>query len=114
MKYSDEKVYVQAIARLNDELRRTHSTGRVMMTVGFDALPAGTWTKAIKAIQQFSNFTPDNDPHGEHDFGQLEVDGISLIWKIDYYDLSYRYLSPNAADPAVTHRVLTMMLAEEY
>ena len=111
MKYSDEEVNVQAIAQLNDELRRTHSTGRVMMTIGFDALPAGTWIKGIKAIQQFSNFTPDNDPHGEHDFGQLEVDDISLIWKIDLYE------DPDVKDdngnPTVTP-VLTIMLAEEY
>ncbi len=89
------------IAALNDELRRTFGTGRVVMT-------------AIKAVHTFSEFTSDNDPHCEHDFGHLVVDGVSLNWKIDYYDLSLTCHSPDPANPALTQRVLTLMLAEEY
>ena len=46
--------------------------------------------------------------------GVMEVDGHRLIWKIDYYDRSRICHSPDAADPKVTVRVLTVMLAEEY
>ncbi len=102
------------IAALNDELRRTFGTGRVVMTAGFEALPGNTWLKAIKAVHTFSEFTSDNDPHCEHDFGHLVVDGVSLNWKIDYYDLSLTCHSPDPANPALTQRVLTLMLAEEY
>jgi hypothetical protein len=37
-----------------------------------------------------------------------------LLWKIDYYDIDLQYTSPNLADPAVTARILMIMLAEEY
>lgn len=37
-----------------------------------------------------------------------------MIFKIDYYNLNLSGHSPDAADPAVTRRVLTIMLAAEY
>lgn len=38
--------------------------------------------------------------------------GERLFFKLDYHSLQAD--SPNAADAAVTHRVLTIMLASEY
>jgi hypothetical protein len=70
--------------------------------------------RAMIAVREFSDFTEDNDPHGEHDFGSFELDGETLFWKIDAYDTDYNFGSPNPADPAVTRRVLTILLAEEY
>jgi Protein of unknown function (DUF3768) len=55
-----------------------------------------------------------NDPHGEHDFGSFEYSGQTIFWKIDYYDMRLKWGSPDPADPAVTRRVLTILLAEEY
>jgi hypothetical protein len=37
-----------------------------------------------------------------------------VLWKIDYYDRSRRYHSPDPADPKLTVRVLTVMRADEY
>jgi Protein of unknown function (DUF3768) len=52
--------------------------------------------------------------HTKHDFGAFEVDGHRLFFKIDYYDSNLSQHSPDPADPAVTERVITIMLAEEY
>jgi hypothetical protein len=51
---------------------------------------------------------------GEHDLGAFEAEGHMIFFKIDYYDKSHTYHSPDAADPFVTERVITIMLAEEY
>jgi hypothetical protein len=38
-----------------------------------------------------------------------------VLFKIDYYDLElFQCHSPDAGDPAVTERVMTVMRAEEY
>ena len=62
----------------------------------------------------FSAFTPENDPHGEHDFGSFALAGRKLFFKIDYFDATMQFGSEDPADPAKTTRVLTIMLAEEY
>jgi hypothetical protein len=85
-----------------------------MMTDGINALPDAIKAQVLSLVRQFTAFTPDNDPHGEHDFGAFEVDGEKIFWKIDHYDKSMEYGSDDAADPEVTTRVLTIMLASEY
>ncbi len=50
----------------------------------------------------------------EHDFGVFDADGHRIFFKIDYYDKTLTYHSPDPSDPAVTERVITVMLAEEY
>jgi Protein of unknown function (DUF3768) len=104
---------VARIRDLNDKLRTTQRGGMVLITDGLAAL--GQEAGAIlDAVTGFTNFNPDNDPWGEHDCASLEVNGHRVIWKIDYYDRSRRIHSPDPADPKVTVRVLTVMLASEY
>ena len=38
----------------------------------------------------------------------------TIFFKIDYYDRTLTHHSPDPADPAVTERVITIMLADEY
>lgn len=102
------------IAGLNDELRRTGRGGRVVITAGVAALPEAERAAVLAAARAFERFNPDNDPYGDHDFGKVEVGSLHCFWKIDGFDRDLRFGSPDPADPAVTVRVLTLMLAEEY
>jgi hypothetical protein len=104
----------ETIRRLNDGLRTTFRGGRIVMTVGVKALGANGIAAAMARVQNFHQFTPDNDPHGEHDFGSFNIGDQQFFWKIDYYDASLTYGSEDPADPSKTTRVLTIMLAEEY
>lgn len=108
-----EKEHAEAIAKLNDRHRARPSLDWVL-TAGVHSLGAAFVAQATAAVVAFSDFSEDNDPHGEHDFGAFEIAGRRLYWKIDYYDRNLALASPDPADPAVTRRVLTLMLAEEY
>ena len=100
------------IRKLNDEARKTLSNCRVMITRGVQDLD--NLDNILKAVREFDTFTVDDDPYSEHDFGKIEINGETIFWKFDYYDLKYIYASPDAADESVTVRVLTIMLASEY
>ena len=65
-------------------------------------------------MAKFSEFTADNDPHAEHDFGSFNLVGRKFFWKIDYYDKDLLNGSEDPGDPERTTRVLTLMLAAEY
>ena len=111
----EKETKTDIIRRLNDTLRTGDSTdGKIMITSGVQALGAEFILAARQAVTAFDDFSEDNDPHGEHDFGSLEVAGQKLFFKLDYYDLDLKAHSPDAADPEVTTRVLTIMLASEY
>ena len=102
------------IRGLNDQLRRTRQGGRYMMTCGVEALGANAAGVLVRRIVEYDDFDDSNDPYGEHDFGCLEFAGEKVFWKIDYYDAALTGGSPDPADPDVTVRVLTIMLASEY
>ncbi len=105
----------QRIAELNDNFRTSFIGGRVLKTAGIDALPEDDQAAILRKVRSFEDFTEDNDPYGEHDFGAFEHPGAGRIfWKIDYYDRAGHAGSEDPADPAQTLRVLTIMLAGEY
>ncbi len=99
---------------LNDNFRSTFVGGQMFMTAGVNALPTDIKARVLLAVQSFSNFTKDNDPHHEHDFGNFEIEGEKYFWKIDYYDPELQFGSEDPADPEKTTRVLTIMRADEY
>ena len=104
----------EAIRTLNDELRQDLTTGTAVMTAGIAALGAEAVGRIVKTIAVYDDFCHANDPYEEHDFGSFEADGQMICFKIDYYDKSLTYHSPDAADRSVTERMITIMLAEEY
>lgn len=106
---------IAQIAKLNDQLRTTFLTGKVVLTEGVASLPDAQRIEVVTKVQTFTEFSEDNDPYGEHDFGAFEAQDVGrILWKIDYYDVGYEGHSGDASDPLVTNRVLTIMLAREY
>ena len=86
-----------------------------MMTVGGNALPDDVKAEVLATVKNFTSFTIENDPYGQHDFGSFSIRGHKCFWKIDYYGLSFlKTGSEDPADPYKTTRVLTIMLASEY
>ena len=103
-----------AIRELNDALRKSFSGGVVTLTAGIDALPVDTKEQLLAAVRAFKDFDEGNDPHGEHDFGAIEIEGIRAFFKVDYYDRKLTMHTDDPTDPEQTTRVMTIMLAEEY
>jgi hypothetical protein len=105
---------VDRIRALNDDFRRTFVGGMVVITAGVEALPVDQRRSLLAKVRAFENFSEDNDPHQEHDFGAVDEGGVRCFWKVEYYDRATEMGSPDPADPTVTTRVLTIMRADEY
>src|ERR1700756_1977243 len=87
------------IAALNDLLRKGGFGGTVYFTSGVRERGQSFVIDALRAVREFTDFTPDNNPHGEHDFGAVRVPEKlaapvraafagrlrKVFWKIDYY-----------------------------
>ena len=104
------------ITELNDHFRITldQRLGTVMFT---DAVATRHFTvqmSVMEAVKTFNAFTQDNDPRGEHDFGEFEVGGERYCWKIDYCDSALHFCSEEPADPDHRTRLLTIMFSDEY
>lgn len=121
----------ERIARLNDLARQAMGVAcTAVATVGFRSLPEADQSCVRELIETFDAFDEDNDPHGERDFGTIyqiaegrwtterprlrEDERERVFWKLDYYDRQMEFASEDAANPAVTRRVLTIMLSDEY
>ena len=101
------------IAKMNDLFRTTMisvPTRKVVLTEG--VADSADREEIITAVRDYTDFNPDNDPYGEHDFGNFVINGVKYFFKIDYYDLSWEY----GADPhsESTALLLTIMRADEY
>jgi hypothetical protein len=121
----------ERIARLNDLARRAMGVAcTAVATVGFRSLAEADQSRVRELIETYDAFDEDNDPHGERDFGTIYQLGDGswtterprlrddererVFWKFDYYDRDLQFGSEDAANPAITRRVLTIMLADEY
>jgi hypothetical protein len=102
------------IRTLNDELRKNIGGGHAFITTGVAALGPDAVARIIRTVEVFDDFCHANDPHQEHDFGSFDAEGHTIFFKIDYYDSTMTQHSPDPADPTVTERVITIMLAREY
>ncbi len=103
-----------SIARLNDMLRTHGIGGEVIATPGVTNLSHEMRARVIIAIKEFNDFEEENDPHKEHDFGSVDIEGQRFFFKIDAYDPSYMFATEDPFHPNKTRRVMTIMRAEEY
>ena len=46
--------------------------------------------------------------------GVIDLDGTTVWFKVDLYDVDYTYGSPEPSAPEQTRRVLTLLLPSEY
>ncbi len=107
---------VDKIRALNDAFRNNLPSGHLMLTRGVHALGLPGSALAIRKMVAFKDFTENNDPWEEHDFGIITVNGETLYWKIDQFQKGSG-LTAGAEHPenaATTERVVTIMLASEY
>ena len=115
---------IEKIALLNDELRKKLITGELFkadskdkayITKGASIFVNGmNRMQFLNNVALYRNFTEDNNPHGERDFGNFMYQKEKIFWKIDYKDNAMMYHSPDASDPSQTIRVLTIMKASEW
>jgi len=102
------------IAALNDAFRSSFRGGHLVITSGVHALGPDCVSAILTKVRRFDQFSCNNDPHHEHDFGAFEHQGERFFWKIDYFDTELQFGSDDPTDPSKTARVLTIMLAQEY
>ena len=55
------------IKTLNDNLRKHLIGGKIILTQGIEAKTYEEIAEIMLKIRHFNNFTPDNDPYGEHE-----------------------------------------------
>ena len=108
------QIAAHLVRLMNDRFRQSFIGGSLMMTAGIIALGAAKQGLIFAEIKRFDGFTDDNDPWCEHDFGAIIVVEERIFFKIDYFNRNREWCSPDPADPEVTERVKTVMLATEY
>ncbi len=111
----------ERIRVLNDQFRMELGTsgnieGVVATTGGIAALTDEKKALVMAMVRVFDDFTPDNDPYGEHDFGMLDIEDVGKVfWKIDYYaDNRTESGAEDPSDPTQSFRVLMVMFSHEY
>ena len=102
------------IRALNDEFRQKISANLAVITLGVAALGKSAVDRIVKTIALYDDFFQATDPYHEHDFGSFDAEGQTIFFKIDYYDRALICHLPDPANPSVTQRVMTIMLADEY
>lgn len=113
------------IRHLNDLARTKSETVNAtwIITTGVQHLLAGNedgpatperFAALRHAVASFDDWSSDNDPHGEHDFGAFSLFGERLFFKMDYYHPERDMLAPDPGNIELCRRVLTMLLASEY
>lgn len=117
---SPAKSRTERIAQLNDRCRQgLDRTAQIVVTRNCLARLAPSGDKVDEIVAQAEIMQAVRqaifDPHSpERDIAAVTVRETKLFFKIDYYDSNVEYGSEDPADAAMTTRVLTIMLPEDY
>ncbi|ABW32602.1 DUF3768 domain-containing protein [Acaryochloris marina] len=110
-----ETTALSPIAQLNDRFRQgDYTLGQVFTTQGVQALSSVVQQELFRLVRTFDEFTPGNDPYGEHNFGCIKLNGEVFNFKIDYFAPDLIHGSEDPGDLSKTTRVLTLMHSSEY
>lgn len=103
-----------AIAVLNDRFRQgDRSLGEYKLSRQILGLPKHKQKQLFKLLQEFSDFNEGNDPSGERRKGQIVMDDVIYLWRIDYLDLTMTMVADNPSNPNETTRVLFLVKKDE-
>jgi len=103
-----------AVRNLNDAWRcYGQGRGRVVLSDAIKNRGETFVQRAMTAIKQFDNFNRKFDFWGEHDFGRIQIDDETLVWRFDYLDENGALLSEDPTDTHKTTRQLRVLLASE-
>jgi hypothetical protein len=104
------------IAEINDRFRQKGDDplGRTVLSERVAAMSSDDRAAIILLVRFFNDFSEENDPYGEHDFGSVDHQDEMYFWKFDYWDENYEFASEDPSDLAKTRRVLTIMHSDEY
>ena len=108
----------EQLSRINDNIRKNLCLlncnvrvdgvyGQLVFTRNAIDILGENLAVLLVAIAKFDEFNEGNDPHGEHDFGKIELFGETWFWKFDYYDRKLQYFGHEV-------HVLTVMNANDY
>ena len=114
-------VPISDLGRANNRFREQVLQGRpghhrILSTQGIQALGQVAVQEILYLVLSFKeeDFREEFEPHGDRDFISAIYKGMKVWAKIDTYDTTLEWMSPDPADDAVTVRVLTILLPEDY
>ena len=101
-----------SIAVRNDYLRSflpmMPNPHKLILSAHVSQLTRGEMFEIISLVKRFTNFTNENDPYKERDFGRVVFCDEVFLWKFDYFDESFTSFQENGI------RALTIMHESEY
>jgi len=115
--------YIATIAAQNDAFRKAICgqpvlgkipQGKLVVTASVDAQGPLFVMEALRQVGTFEAFNEDADPDHLHEMGVIEIETLTVWWKIDLYDLDYHFGSDDPDNPDQTRRVLTILFPSDY
>ena len=107
---ADSRSTATKIRELNDEFRKNGQPENIYLSLAVVQIKEPLFKQLLEKIKSFSNFTPKNDPDGDHRTGGFKIGMHNVEWVIDYYDLDEDDESPDPSNASVTTRIMNVVL----